>query len=543
VGGKGFKLSPGDMSKASTSMKGFSSKLTGHSSKVDSTHDQLTSKMSGDKSGFGGVFTKVISKTRSAFSDMGKQLARVTGGAGDRLDANGKSHSTNESNTEGSFKKLAEDPKPSTTKTNSSGGPSAAKPAPSGSDYKEPTKKPTDSGEDGGETKPSDAGSNDKPTAPPKQPKGSGGGDDSTKPSGSGAGGGGGDPRKPPGGGGDDDPKKPSGSGGGGKQPKPPKPPKPTDERPPRPAVDPAKAPAATTGPASDDGWRTNKVLPKPGPYKDKKGALVPTPATKHGAPPDKGRGAQVEQLDPKDPKATTTKDGLITHVADKDGKMVPVKDYVQNLSKKRAEDLENPGADLKQQAKNEGWSQKKLATEMDKAGIPPKEGTCSSLAVDLRTGSITQGVNGGRLDVVDPKNLHPLLQNNYQNLRAHDTQVTPDPNSTKHGAKLEPYTLQGKAHVSTPLNHAEVKATNELLWQRQAAGEAEHGEGYQLPASTLGEIRVDPRATSSSLGGAGAEAPCCANCNSILDGVPSYTGRYTYDGDDTRRELQQDRV
>lgn len=523
VGGKGFKLSPGDMSKASTSMKGFSSKLKSSSSKVDSTHDNLTSKMSGDKSGFGGVFSKVISKTKSAFSDMGQQLSRVTGGAGDRLEANGKAHSTNEADTESSFKKLAEDPKPSTTKTSSPSGPPPKTTTTSGSDYKEPTKKPTDSGEGGGETKPSGSGSNDKPTEPPKEPSGSGGGGGPKKPPGGGAGGGGGDPRKPPGGGGDDDPKKPSGGGGGGKQPKQPKEPEPTDDRPPDPPLNPDKAPKSSVGPATDEGWRTKKVLPKPGPYKRGKNDPV-TPQSTNGSPPDRSRGSQVEKLDPKDPNIKT-KDGLITHVGDE-----PIKDYVQRRSKEHAQALENPGADIKQKAKDENWSQKKLQQELKKAGTPPKESTCSSLAIDLRTGSITHGVNGPTNAVVDPKNLHPLLQNNYQQLRAHNTEVRPEPQFGN-----EPTVLQGKAHDSVPLNHAEVKATNELLWQRQDAV----GQDVKLPPETLQELRVDPRWTTDSPASGmtpGGAAPCCANCNSILDGVPSYTGRYQYNGTDTRR-------
>jgi hypothetical protein len=156
---------------------------------------------------------------------------------------------------------------------------------------------------------------------------------------------------------------------------------------------------------------------------------------------------------------------------------------------------------------------------------VPGKEKVCSAVAIDLKTGRVTQGVNGKPADQIPPENLHPLLQQNYQDLRAykHPTESAPGETSV---------TEDGKAHVSVPAQHAEVKATNELLWQRQS----ELPEGETLPPSTLNEMRFDPRWTGNVQGaGIGDPAPACANCNTILGGVPSYTGRFQYSPQDYR--------
>jgi hypothetical protein len=163
------------------------------------------------------------------------------------------------------------------------------------------------------------------------------------------------------------------------------------------------------------------------------------------------------------------------------------------------------------------------------------KEKVCSALAIDRRTGLITQGVNGKGAHVIPEDKLHRLLQQNLQDMRAYQHPVL-DSGGTLHPGTRIPNPYDGQAHYSVPASHAEVKAVNELLWQRQAAGEREFGPGYQVPPSALQEMRFDPRWTGDvGNAHAGDPAAACANCNSVLHGVPSNTGRCEYDPDDYR--------
>jgi hypothetical protein len=279
------------------------------------------------------------------------------------------------------------------------------------------------------------------------------------------------------------------GPGAGTRAPKKSKPPKSTT---PVPALSGHKPPTANDTPSKV--FTNDPALPKPVKPNDK---LPSVDANNPSVPPPKpARGAKVEQIDESrvDRDKTT---GLITHV---DGK--PVKDYVGGMSQQRAEALSANGPNGK-----------------------PLEGRCSAVAIDLKTGLVTQGVNGGRGDVIPPHNLHPLLQQNLQDMRAWQHPVQ--------GKDGTVSVHDGKAHYSQPASHAEVKATNELLWQRQS----QLGPGETLPPSTLNELRFDPRwtAQTGADGSIGSSAAACANCNSILHGVPSYSGRCEYDPKDSR--------
>ena len=221
-------------------------------------------------------------------------------------------------------------------------------------------------------------------------------------------------------------------------------------------------------------------------------GADDGTPHTTPTGPADKRRGAVLEQIDPTSDRVTT-KNGLIETV---DGK--PVKQYVQELSAQRAHDIA-PGVH------------------------PKKDGPCSAAAIDLRTGLITEGVNGRANEQIPLDELHPTLQENYKNMA-----------DWKHEAVDENgnvvASLDGKAHFDQPLRHAEVKAVNEQLWERER-------QGLPTDRSALDELRIDPRflVDKGDNMRVGGEAGACANCYNILDGVPSYTGRFPYHPQDHR--------
>ncbi|WP_107251153.1 toxin glutamine deamidase domain-containing protein [Streptomyces rimosus] len=255
----------------------------------------------------------------------------------------------------------------------------------------------------------------------------------------------------------------------------------------------------------------------------------------------DKSRGGLVEQLDLDDTdRVTVDENGLITSI---DGKTV--KEYLQEMSEERAR-------------------RHALMREDD------QEGPCSALAIDRRTGMITEGLNGLASDLIDIENLHPLLRENYLGMAAWVHPVMAAENVVRMGDRLGPngkaerdengnvikeeMALIGKSFFDEPLRHAEVKAVNELLWARQRqmemAWKEEHGENSTPPPlsrDTLSEIRFDPRWIEESYSknkknkGAvvhlpGQSAPACPNCHGLLRDVPSYAGRHQYTIGDYRR-------
>ncbi|AHI01386.1 hypothetical protein BC739_003835 [Kutzneria viridogrisea] len=311
--------------------------------------------------------------------------------------------------------------------------------------------------------------------------KGSGG---ETKPSSASGGGGGGGGKQPPklptGGGGEGHHGGGEGSGGGGGK----------DHQPQRlrgdlndPTPGTRKPPSATE--RSDD----IKQLP---PAKDPGHA----PQTGEHGPTNPSRGAVLERIDPKSHRVTTDENGLIRTV---DGK--PVKDYLDGRAQERASVI--------------GEHAHK------------KDGPCSALAMDLKTGTITEGVNGRPNHVLKEEDLHPLLQDNYKNMADWKHPVVDKDGSVTH-------TFDGQVHHDKPLRHAEVKATNELLWER------ERNRGPNDPPldqSTLKELRFDPRfiRNSGEHMQVGGSAAACGNCDNILHNVPSYSGRFSYHPQDHR--------
>ncbi|GAA4023394.1 hypothetical protein GCM10022247_54670 [Allokutzneria multivorans] len=241
--------------------------------------------------------------------------------------------------------------------------------------------------------------------------------------------------------------------------------------------------------------------------------------ATTFGMPPDRRRGAEIVRLDDERDRLERDSDGLITHVMGEH-----VEDYARRVSQERAVVASNPQKHWKDT--NPGAKPPK---ELYRVG---KEQVCAAIAIDLRTGLVAQGVNGRSQDVVPEGRLHPLLQQNLQDLRAYQHRVLADGDGTLAATRLGSGLYEGQAHYSQPAAHAEVKAVNELLWERQDVLKA----GARLPASVLAELRFDARWTAPQRqAGTGDPAPACANCSAILRGVPTYSGRCTYDPCDYR--------
>ncbi|WP_040804471.1 WXG100-like domain-containing protein [Nocardia concava] len=220
----------------------------------------------------------------------------------------------------------------------------------------------------------------------------------------------------------------------------------------------------------------------------------------------DQARGAIVEEIDPNGPRVQKDENGLIRSI---DGR--PVHDYVGDLSRARA--------------------------EAHAAARLQGEGPCSAVAIDLRTGLITEGINGFTFDVIDDAHLHPLLGENFRALGDYEHPVMKAEGEvlTKKvkGGLQEDVKFEGRAHFDAPLRHAEVKAVNELLWARQREHEQQwrdaghEGDPPPLGRDVLKEMRFDPRWLQNTQRQAiGEPAPACANCSSMLHDVPSYCGR-----------------
>ncbi|KOU77744.1 hypothetical protein ADK57_02405 [Streptomyces sp. MMG1533] len=173
------------------------------------------------------------------------------------------------------------------------------------------------------------------------------------------------------------------------------------------------------------------------------------------------------------------TEDGLISHV---DGRSVT--EFLDQLSHHRA----------------------LTYLEAKQAGTFPRAqvGACAGSVVDLRTGRVVEGINGpkGAAGLIPLENLHPTLLERYEQI------------------------ADAPPHRAPILAHAEIKATNELLWARRelglpddAAALREMQASVQLPFLPHLETGVRPR-----------PAPFCGNCNHMLDGMPSSHGRYLKD-------------
>ncbi|WP_413753737.1 hypothetical protein NRF20_31645 [Streptomyces sp. R-74717] len=173
--------------------------------------------------------------------------------------------------------------------------------------------------------------------------------------------------------------------------------------------------------------------------------------------------------------RLTRDADGLITHV---DGRNF--EHFLKDLSFQR-------GAAYKEA--------KELGT------FPRKQvGACVGSVMDLRTGMVFEGINGKFDNIIPADRVHPTIAARYESIA--DSAPAPD----------------------HPLGHAEVKAANELLWERKKLGLPD-GE------AALSELRASvefPYLPHMKTELPGRPAAFCANCNIMLDGVDSLQGRFT---------------
>jgi hypothetical protein len=180
--------------------------------------------------------------------------------------------------------------------------------------------------------------------------------------------------------------------------------------------------------------------------------------------------------------------DGLIETVNGQ-----PVKDFLHDLGVRRAEEF-RAGRTREVDPYSRG-----------------DVGEVTAVAIDLRTGRIFEGTNGATNHVISGADLHDLLKARYEATQAGPPQY---PVLRRDGGVTP--ALREWPHPAEPLNHAEVKAMNELLNRR----------GENLDPAVFGEFRVDNFFPFVKDGI--RSAPCCANCRLLLEGTPSNAGKNT---------------
>lgn len=249
------------------------------------------------------------------------------------------------------------------------------------------------------------------------------------------------------------------------------------------PAADPTPDTHQGTGPEG-----TPHGGPDPGDGPDGDAPTEHRASTDHMPPPEPGNQS-LETL--AESRVERGPDGLIETV---DGR--PVHESLRDIAEQRAEQY--------REARANG--------EFTGQDI----GKVSSVAIDRQTGEIVEATNGRRGDVIDPERVHPLLEERLRELRR--SGPYPDMNtdgSINFDEQGNPATRH-YPHFGEPLQHAEVKAVNELLWRR----------GPDVASSVFEQLRVD---NYFPLGKDGVRpAPCCVNCSQLLSGTPSNAGRFS---------------
>ncbi|MEV0849991.1 putative T7SS-secreted protein [Streptomyces sp. NPDC049954] len=151
----------------------------------------------------------------------------------------------------------------------------------------------------------------------------------------------------------------------------------------------------------------------------------------------------------------------------------------------------------------------------VEAGAMSKKETSCVGVGIDRRTGGVYEGINGSRKEVIDTEVLHPVMADRQEAL------LTNGPYADADGALT-----RERPHPDLATRHAEVKAANAALNDRAAVGLPDGPEA-------LNEIAMQ---TYFPHMGGGKDAPFCANCNFMLDGVDSFAGRHpVFPPDDSR--------
>jgi len=205
--------------------------------------------------------------------------------------------------------------------------------------------------------------------------------------------------------------------------------------------------------------------------------------------PSDGWEKTPLQQFDPLPDTArlpvTKDADGLISTI---DGK--PVDQFVHDVVEQRG----------------------KSYLEHQKTGDVPRSGVgpVVSVVYDRVTGRIYEGTNK-----LAEQPLHPVLQ---ERLDALDEAARTHPDKYDYGAnpKTGLPDKGGYPHFSDPGTHAEIKAVNQALWDREAMGLPVNEQSLR----SLTVDNVNPYGRNS-----GAHAPYCQNCDALLRNTDGLAG------------------
>src|ERR1700742_2932127 len=106
MSGEGFHITPDELHKGADQLGTFSDSITKTLGKIKTTHQNLTTHASSDKSGVGQVVVKAASKSEEVISDVAGEGARVVKGAGQRLHNGATAHTSNEETQTKAFSDL-----------------------------------------------------------------------------------------------------------------------------------------------------------------------------------------------------------------------------------------------------------------------------------------------------------------------------------------------------------------------------------------------------------------------------------------------------
>ncbi|MCC8244868.1 hypothetical protein [Saccharothrix luteola] len=234
--------------------------------------------------------------------------------------------------------------------------------------------------------------------------------------------------------------------------------------------------------------------------------------------PPTPHEPRLLQELDPK--LCEVDGDGLITHYNGQD-----IKSYLNDVMVDRArvvQTMMNDGSLPPNNApgKPKNWVQNNVM--------------CTSVSVDRQTGRIYESINGPRTSVIPDDELHGALRDRMEGMRRNPVEGEGYPQFDRRTGEVLNHT---EFPINdNPLRHAEVKNVNQMLRDRGVPDDvspeelAEHLRGMRV-ANVFPHWEPFP-----------SKAKCCANCNNMIAGVPSSTGRNSsVPGDPNNVEIESE--
>ncbi|GAB2562464.1 alpha/beta hydrolase [Nocardia heshunensis] len=238
-------------------------------------------------------------------------------------------------------------------------------------------------------------------------------------------------------------------------------------------------------------------------------------------------------------PEGVTRDGDLIVEVAGR-----PLEEHVEVMAKERAEQIRAAYEETKQRPGETQSRRNRRVKQLEDEGrfVHPDQthGTVTAVVVDPRTGIAYEGVNGLPGDVIPWEDLHPTLQENILAMEA-EARNRPEqgfpalnrrgePDLAKQYQGFPPGT-RPHPHFDDPLGHAEVKAANQALWQRERLNAENRANGSrepEMPTDQRGLAELRSQTYKPFERGGPKPTPYCANCNRTMGDAHNYSGRHT---------------